>query len=297
MGSIFPSAIFFLAEEFPLVTKSEELTEESFALLRVAENYREFIRIYLSIFNYSLADFARASGFGRGFPSEVISGKRRLTAKSGHAFERALKLPIPAKKLFRLLVVLEESDFYPDMDRDNLPQEIARLRRHPWKRVRTEKPESALGLKHKVLDKKAQIIYAAAGDFLKGATFKEIKARTGLSDKEILHKTIELESHGLIEINDSINVVPKELHLFLKTCNQSELLIESFKESAELAVQHVTSLKKDSSEFFFSSSFCIDEEKMPKLKQELRETILKYIDNSIDSSGDRVANLILALHL
>jgi len=171
------------------------------------------------------------------------------------------------------------------------------LREKPWRKIRTNSSEDVFTMKSKTkIDKKALILYAAAGDFKNGATFKELQERTGFSEEVISKLTSDLEAQNLIEIKDSVRIIPKDLHLFLKTCDQSKLLTHSFLQSAELAMDRV-GLKKRDNEFFFSSSFCINESKLPELKEELREIILKYIDNSIEPSGDKIANLILALHL
>ena len=88
--------------------------------LQQSTDYRSFLRVYLAGRSLSLSDFARAAGFGRSFPSDVLSKKRRLTSKSAYAFEKALKLPIAGKKFFRLLVALEEHDSFPEISRDGI---------------------------------------------------------------------------------------------------------------------------------------------------------------------------------
>ena len=277
----------------PLINSDEQLNE-----LRKASDYRNFLTIYLKLFDYSLSDFARATGFGRGFPGDVISGKRRLTAKSSHAFEKALKLPVKGKKLFRFLVANEELDLYPEIDRAQVFAEILNLKNQPWKKTRTEIQEtSVVRIKTLGFDKKMFTVYAAAGDFLTGASFKEIQERTGFTSNEIFKFSDNLEKLGLLEIKDSTRVIPKDLHLFLKTADQSSLLQQTFHQSVELAEKRIGSIDKDRNDFFFNSSFCIHKDKLPKLKEELRETILKFVDNSIESSGDGIAHLLLALHL
>jgi hypothetical protein len=284
--------------DFQLATRPRIHSEEQLSELRKASDYRIFLKTYLELFDYSLSDFARATGFGRGFPGDVISGKRRLSAKSSHAFEKALKLPIKGKKLFRFLVAREETDLYPEIDRTKVAVEIENLQEQPWRRQRTEIQEGhGLSFKTSSLDKNKLAVYAASGDLETGATYQEIQQRTGFSKAEILKYIEELEKLNLIEIRDSVRVIPKDIHVFLKITNQNTLLTQTFIQSIEMAKKAIGNQDRTNDEFFFNSSFCIKKDKLPELKAELRETVLKYIDDSIDSSGDGIAHLLLALHL
>ena len=275
-------------------------TDDQFIELRKASNYRNFLEIYLELFDYSLSDFARATGFGRGFPGDVISGKRRLTSKSSYAFEKALKLPLKGKKYFRLLVANEEVDLFPEIDRARIGDEILNLKNLPWKKTRTEIQESSVaGIQTLGFDKKMLTVLAAAGDLVTGSSIKEIKERTGFSNSEILKYSEHLEKLGLLEIKDSTRVIPKDLHLFLETADQSSLLKQTFHQSVDLAEKSIVKLDKEKNDFFFNSSFCIQKNKLPMLKQELRETILKFVDRNttcVEGVGD-VCTLSTFQHL
>lgn len=81
-------------------SKAKEQGEFLFQKLRQSTSYREFLKIYLDSRALSLSDWARATGFGRGFLEYVLSGKRRLTMKSYHPFEKALTVPLVGKNFF-----------------------------------------------------------------------------------------------------------------------------------------------------------------------------------------------------
>jgi hypothetical protein len=274
------------------------LPEQRWEEVKKASTYRELLKIYLSVFDFTLSDFARATGFGRGFPGDILSGKRRLTAKSSFRFEKALKLPAAGRKFFRLLVAKEESDLYPEIDRARVAFELEQLRTKPWKHSRKSAHEiTSPRFQGPLLDKKVLTIYAAAGGPGNGATLSEIEERTGFSAEEVLKHSKELERLQLFEFKSETRVAPCELHFFLQTTDQSALLAHTFRQSAKLAVEKLLGQEDKKDEFFFNSSFCVRADKLPEFKKELRETVLKFIDNSIDDDGTRVVHLLTALHL
>lgn len=265
--------------------------------IKKAKTYRAMLKTYLEVFDYSLSDFARAAGFGRGFPGDILSGKRRLTAKSSFAFEKALKLPQPGKRFFRLLVAQEEVDVFPEIDRSRVSSELQLVRNKSWKRIRHSAHETAAPeFKNIQLDKRMLATYAGAGNPGTGATLDEVVLRTGFTKEQVLKFAKDLQQLQLLEFKSADFVVPKDQHFFLQTTDQSRLLQQTFKQSAQLAVEKVMSDASKKDEFFFNSSFCIQADKMADFKKELRETILKFIDHSTDDDGTRVVHLLTALH-
>ncbi|RYZ90128.1 MAG: hypothetical protein EOP06_08295 [Proteobacteria bacterium] len=100
------------------------LSEHDWAPVKAASTYREFLGSYLKVKGLSSSALARATGFTRGFPADIISGKRRMTLKSFFAFERALILPRDGKKLFKLLVAIEEPRLLSDVQAPDLQNRI-----------------------------------------------------------------------------------------------------------------------------------------------------------------------------
>lgn len=273
-------------------------SEKRWEKIRKAKTYREFLAAYLAEFGFSLSDFARASGFGRGFPGDILSGKRRLTAKSSFAFEKALKLPLPGRKLFRFLVASEEPDLYPELDRDKLVVEMAQLRAKDWKRTRHSVHEGTLPkIQNQLLDKKVLATYAAAGTPVSGAALVDIQKRTGFAADQVLKFVKELESLRLLEFTSETQVLPKDQHVYLQTTDQSALLNHTFRQSARIAVERISQQRQLQDEFFFNSSFCVRLDQLAEFKKELRETVLKFVDNATAEEGNRVVHLLTALHL
>lgn len=265
--------------------------------IRSARDYRSFLKAYVKTREINLSDLARAAGFGRGFPGDVISGKRRLTQKSSYAFEKALKLPAPGKKLFRFLVASEEADLFPEIERDSIAPRIEILRAKPWETSRRNVRELESPSYAKLFeDPRVALIYAAAGEPGKGATYEEIRQRTRLTEEELRAFVEKLERAGLLEIKQD-QYMPRDLHLFLESGAMSEILVSYFKRACRTAGERVAANVGSKQEFFFSSAFCVREERLPELKKALRETILKFVDDGIDPNGDRVIQLLASLHL
>lgn len=288
-----------LLEAFRLETKPvlKEPIEALFEQLRYNSNYREFLKNYLEARSLSLSDFARATGFGRGFPGDVISGKRRLTAKSFPAFEKALKLPLSGRKYFRYLVALAEPDIFPDLTPSQVERALQELRSKPWNRpYRQIQEKEDPSFQFLLQDQDVMAVYAAAGSPESGATREQILQRTRLSEGNLEKALKRLESVGLLTKTGDL-YFPKDLHLFLMSSDKSQLLTALFQKAAEKAQRRAPTGVSSATEFFFTSQFCVHEKDLPALKLALRETILKFVDEAIASEGDRIAKLVTALHL
>jgi len=87
------------------------------------------------------------------------------------------------------------------------------------------------------------------------------------------------------------------VHVFLQAMGQNQNFVGLFQEMARMASQRIGESLTSDREMFFTSTFCIDEKKMPELKKQLRSTILKFVDDSIQHDGNRTVSLITAFHL
>lgn len=269
-----------------------------FENLRKSEDYRAFLKTYLTEKDFSLSDFARAAGFGRGFPGDVISGKRRLTAKSFFAFEKALKLPANGKRFFRLLVAREEGDIGPDLSREKVDRELQQLRSKSWSSARRTIDAGAAPLISEIFrDPRAIVVYAAAGAPESGASENEIIERSRLSSILVSRTLDRLKGAGLV-LEQEGRFFPRELHTFFKAESANDLVASTFLGACKSATERISPTTLQSSdEFFFSSVFCVDEKKMPLLKVALREKVLEFIDESAEGDGNRVVRFLAAMHL
>lgn len=277
--------------------QQQQRLEALYENLHRCKTYREFLQAYLEGRDLSLSDIARAAGFGRGFPGDVISGKRRLTAKSYYPFEKALKLPLAGKKYFRCLVAIEEPDIFPEFSSSDAQEMIVSLRKKPWVSSRRQAHETeSPGFEQLLSEEHVIGVYAAAGKPEKGATREQIAQRMQIPSLELEKSLQKLEAIGLLEQREE-TYYPKDLHLFLKTSDHSQVLTTLFQKAVDKARRRVSNAVSSESEFFFTSQFCIRENAMPALKKALRETILKFVDEAIEPEGDRVVQLLTTLHL
>ncbi len=289
----------FLAEHRLAITKKKKMSlfdETDWSALRSAAHYREFLKIYTKTRNIPLSTLAQSAGFHRSFPSDILLGRRRLTAKSCYAFESAMRIPVSAKKLFRLLVAHAEPDEFPEFETNALKKQIAELKKKPWSRSRkvreSESPNAASLFK----DADLVSVYAASGSPGQGASFVDLQKRTKLLDRELIAALEKLEAMGLLIKKENF-FEPQDLHLFLKSEGKNEILKDAFQRASKLAGERVKISAGSASEMFFASSFCVEEQRLPELKAALRETILKFVDDSIEANGDRVVHLLTSLHL
>jgi hypothetical protein len=282
-----------------LATRST-LVENDFDWQRLsrAENYREFLKIYLEVRSRKRSDLARSAGVGRGFPGDVISKKRRLTPKSYYAFEKALKVPSQGRKLFRLLVAREEADVLPALDRGQIETEIDIIRKKSWLPARRNVGSRENSNSQNVFKDHATIlVYAASGQPEQGATLEEIKLRTGLDDEKIKKALKNLSETGLVQMDQqAAKYIPRDLHLFFKTDDAGRLLVEFFQRACMAAAKRIPVAVESEQELFFSSTFCISKANLPKLKIALRETVLRFVDDAIQPDGDSLVNFLAALY-
>lgn len=280
------------------VSRRSELQISDLCNLVLSADYRTFVKTYLQMKNLNFSDFSRAANCTRAFTNQVLSNKRRLTSKSVYTFEQAFKLPLNAKKIFRLLVAKEEADLFPEMDRSNLENQIRKLQMSIESKSRKDYSEADFAQIDKDLEitHQAISIFAACGDHNSGSSLEQLYQRTRLAEN-VLTKNIDLlMKMNLLEKREDL-YFPVNMHIYLQTKTQSELLNLVFKTAANSATSRLGHITEDSNEFFFASQFCVNESQMPALKRELRESILKFVDESLVSNGDRVVKVVTALHL
>ncbi len=273
------------------------IRENKWDSLRLAPDYRAFLQAYLETRKISLSDLARAAGFGRGFPGDVISGRRRLTVKSFRAFETALKLPPSGRRYFRYLVAREERDLFPDLKPESVERGISELRSREWTRSRRELPERANPSVSEVMrDRNCLAVYAAAGSPGKGATRDQLASRTRLDELDVRKAIALLAKAGVVE-ETTERVLPLDLHVALKASGAGAAFATLFQSACEAAAVRSKSAVTSEQELFFTSSFGIDEARLPELKAALRSVILKFVDECIEPEGTRVVHLTTGLHL
>lgn len=275
-------------------------SEANWERVRSSPDYRSFLKNYLETRGLNISDLARAAGFARGSASDILTGRRRLTNKTFFAYEKALKLPSPGKKLFRCLVAQSEPDLFPDLPPEKVGKEIQKLRVQAWSRERRQVQTSdASGSWNQVLrDPNALSVYAACGEPGRGASHQQLLQRTSLAEAAVLRSLHVLQEAGLVRFEFNTSTwEPQDLHLFVQSLGQNVFVSQIFKRMSAMASERVTSELDSKEQFFFASSFCVSRERLPELKAELRKIILQYVDDAISPDGDHVAHVVTSMFL
>jgi hypothetical protein len=262
--------------------------------IKKAKNYREFLAFYFEIRKITASTFARSADCHRGFPLDVISGKRRLTSKSSLQFEKALKLPVQGKKLFKYLVAAEESDTYLSIPRLNLIEKIDQLRHQSWEPTKTVDSNSKIIQLLK--NDKIPTIFAATGNAKDGANIEEIQSRTRFERSTLESLLKKMCDFQILYIKNN-RYFSDMSHFSVLGSQKNEIILELFQKQCSMTSATVKSNWNSDNHLFFASKLCVRENQMPELKKALKETLLQFVDESLDENGDSVAHLLLGFHL
>jgi hypothetical protein len=270
-----------------------------------AKNYREFLLAWLKKqeeqkrkLNFS--EMSRRAGFSsRSFIQEVLSGKRRLTSRSLPKMIRAFRLTGSEARLFQCLVALEE----PDIDigvrsPEHLTAELEFVRGKLLRRKRVlpsdERVKAARewAFRHRYVGE----VYAALGTLENGASFEEIKDRTGLR-RHICEEVLRLLVSKNAAVYERNRFFARDMNLDIFRLGREESFNVLYQEVlAQIQKKSKISMCAEE-EFYFHSAYSVRRDRMPEFKAKLKEVLMEFLDEAQDDEGDRVAKLTLALYL
>ncbi len=267
--------------------------------LKNAAGYREFLEAYLSLKGIAVAQFSRRAGFAsRGYPAEILKGRRKLSAKALPRFLNALQLPTQWKLYFQYLVALEEPGVLATALTDaQLRDKLERLR----KRLSTGPVRAQAAKEKDAADRIFGVrgflrLYAALGEPGTGATLAQVAARTRFDRRRTEKDLGTLIELGLIRRDgESGRFHPASTHLSLVGMGGSDVFRSYFLETVERIRSRATARFGSERELFLVSSFTVNAKDLPAIKQELREVVLKYVDERIESEGDTAVDLAVGL--
>jgi uncharacterized protein (TIGR02147 family) len=274
---------------------SVKLGSQAIETLMKAPDYRSFLAAVISerkkISAFGYADIARLGGLkSRSFPRDVVLGKKRITLTSLSKVIKGLGLTADLAEYFRVLVEIEEEDCRTkNFDVSKLQQLKVNLQKRIFARntIALDR-ESDLNFIYSSIPK----IYASLGDA--GETIDGILQKTGLSEREVSESLNFMLQRKLIS-KSKARFVATENHLNFQNL-QSDIFKNHFVKTAEESIvmskKHIRSDEK----LFLSSSFSVAKRDLPKLKEDFRSVLLKYVDHAEDPKGDRVINLIASLY-
>ncbi len=272
------------------------------ALSRAAD-YREFVRVYFELMKVSYAAFARKAGFeSRSFPRDVSTGKRRLSPASLVKFQKALGLSTSGQKFFELLVARDEPTvrealkYRVEVVQDALAR--ARLRFSQDVSAGAGRRDFRKKPLHEV-DVWLSIpwiapLMAALGDADSGASLTTMAHRLSLSPAKIEPSLKQMVQNGLCREAEGV-FYPLQLHEKIQGAGKSRFFLKIFEEATLMACRRASQALESDEEFFFVSSFLVAQKRLPELKLRLRNLLMEFVDENIDSEG-QVVQLSSSLH-
>lgn len=275
------------------------MATEGLDVLRSASDYRAFLSLYLRWKNMSQASLARAAGVGRGFPSDLITGRRPLTLKTFLSLERCMKLPPTPKRFFKLLVALENQDVAQTLGQTPavVREEVERLRSRPWKNNAAKTFPRASASRQTLLGSVRVLkVLAAAGSPDAGASRDELSLRSGLAEAELTEYLTAMISEGLLQ-EENGRFFPRDFHVFFDGKELRAAFLAQFSAACRGTAERADRHLNESSELYWTSYFCVKKDKLPAYKQALKQTLLQFVDDAIETEGgDAVVQLLVALH-
>lgn len=259
-------------------------------------DYRSFIKEWINevkkVKKFGYSDIARFGGFSaRSFPRDVVNGTKRLTLISLPKFVKGLQLTGEISEYFRVLVEIEHKDCRTKhLDLLKLEEIRQRLKERILSRQDDTKTTKDSAFNVSSLPE----VYAALGSLDKGASIKEIIERTTLSSFDIEAALQQMLKEGIAVRKKSRYFVHKA-HLNLEGLKQSEIFKKHFVWSSERSSRMARVGLDSDSKLFLSSAFSVDQKDLPKLKEELRTVLLKFVDNSEKADGNKVVNIVASL--
>jgi uncharacterized protein (TIGR02147 family) len=263
-----------------------------------ASDYRRFALRLLELHaqggrRLGYADIARRAGFSaRSFPRDVLLGKKRLSPVSLNPFIRGLGLKGDWAEYFRLLVEKEESSCRargkpPEL----LERALSRVRAH----LRNVRKLRQLKDPQQVFRYSCvPITYAALGNLEQGATREEIRARSGLRDPDIAKGLSALLEMGVIT-QQGERFIAQATQADFQGLRDSQVYSHYYRDLLRRASRSAEKEMSRSGVLHFSSAVSVAQADLPRLKDELRSLLLRYVNQAEKSEGDRVVSIACSL--
>lgn len=288
----------------------KNLSHEFVDLLLNAKNYRSFLALFFDKelsqkckdkTPLSYAEFSRRAGFSsRAFIRDVISGDKRVCLSNFDKICLGLKLNSDLKEYFKAMVSAEEADFQAHIKTEPkivLRRQSEKIRKSlAIKRINLEDPEHQVRHQmRKVLSQPGvSLVFAASGTEAGGASFQEIQKRCRLDEKTIEKAIKELVRFELLSSTDG-RFYPCSAHIAIERLGGDEFFKIDFERSITMLKKNFETRPQHAVSLFLSSTFCVEADRLPKLKEHLNKALLEFINEAEASEGDTIVNLIVGL--
>ncbi len=273
--------------------KTHDSSEYLTSVLIRSNHYREFLTqafdyLKRSKKNYSLTILANKIGCkSKSYPREVMTGRRKLTYDYADRFALAFGIKGESKKLFIKMVELERTAESPQ-----LKNEISVLKKRLMNRsIHKEKKPYDLFTESTWVD-----VYAALGTIDQGATMNEIIQRTNMTEAKLSLILNAMKQKELIEIDSVTNrFKPGVLHHFFEDVEKDMIFQNRFLEVLDKVKQKARVSGPNIAELFQCSTLSVNAANLPRLKKELRELLNKFVQDSEEADGNKLAHILVSL--
>lgn len=272
--------------------------KDLFAAALEAKDYRSFLRLAMERRHahreMTLSELAEKAGFSsKGFISDLLAGRKRLTAKALPKIIAGLSLSKRLGSYFELLAMIEEPALRPPgMSEEEVRQRLARLRRVFRDREENSRAPRLGKAKEGIYRHAIYKTYASLGSAEKGASLEEARIRSGLSEANLRQALDLLLSLQLIrEENGRYYAEIGNIEAFglIEASRFQEVMATA---TAALA-QKIQKLHQKPEDLFFYASFALDPEKEAQLKSKLQELISSFVDENQNEDGALVKSLVV----
>lgn len=272
--------------------------KDLFAAALEANDYRSFLRLAMerrhSHREMTLSELAQKAGFSsKGFISDLLAGRKRLTAKALPKLIAGLGLSKRLGSYFELLAMLEEPELRsPGVSEEEIRLRLERLRRAFRDREENSSTPRMAKAKEGIYRHAVYKTYAALGSAEKGASIGEARSRSGLNEANLREALDLLLSLQLIrEENGRFYAELGNIEAF--GLGETSRFQEVMATATAALAQKIQKLHQRPEDFFFYASFALDPEREAQLKLKLQELLSSFVDEHQNEDGALVKSLIV----
>ena len=139
-------------------------------------------------------------------------------------------------------------------------------------------------------------LLAAAGSPDTGATRDELAIRTKQRSEDLNECLAAMLATGVLK-EENGRYFPTDLHVLFDGKQLRNAFLAQYASVCRDAAERASKQLDNPSELYLTSFFCVRRDRLPELKKILRQTLLQFVDDSIETEGgDSIAQLLISMH-
>lgn len=264
------------------------------------KDYRSFLSEYLILSKESgetMSSLSKRAGLSSaGFLSDVLKGKKDLSAKTLPALKKALKVPEGLDQFFEYLVFQDREELAPaHLGGTKLPPALRSLRSRLKERHGPKKTRDPKNIEQVMGSLDAHVLFASL-EPNQGLTRAQLQERTGLS-ASVIESGLRLfdKLQLTYEMDGKIHSQQENFENFGAELNGHFQV--TFQKALELLGRKAQNIQKNQKDLFYYSAFLVQEESYEKLQLHLQNQLQQELDKSLPVTGERVAHLVFSIFM